>query len=36
MIDGKMMQKAEFINHTDEELVMLEKLVGRKPPFMKS
>ena len=36
MIDGKMMQKGEFINHTDEELVMLEKLVGRKPPFMKS
>ena len=35
MTDGKMMQKAEFINHTDEELVMLEKLVGRKPPFVK-
>ena len=24
-----------FRNHTDEELVMLEKLVGREPPFMK-
>jgi hypothetical protein len=34
MTDGKMMQKAEFTNHTDNELVMLEKLVGRKPPFM--
>lgn len=25
-----------FLNHTDEELVMLESLVGREPPFMKS
>jgi len=33
--DGAMMQKAQFINHTDDELVMLEKLVGRKPPFVK-
>jgi hypothetical protein len=24
-----------FRNHTDEELVMLEKLVGREPPFIK-
>jgi hypothetical protein len=24
-----------FRNHTDEELVMLEKLVGREPPFLK-
>jgi hypothetical protein len=24
-----------FRNHTDEELVLLEKLVGREPPFMK-
>ena len=22
-------------NHTDDELVMLEKLVGREPPFLK-
>jgi hypothetical protein len=35
MTDGRMMQKAEFINHTDDELVMLEKLVGRKPPFVR-
>ena len=33
--NGKMMQKAEVINHTDEELVMLEKLVGRVPPFVR-
>ena len=33
--DGRMMQKAEFINHTEDELVMLEKLVGRVPPFVK-
>ncbi len=26
---------AGFRNHTDEELVMLESLVGREPPFMK-
>jgi hypothetical protein len=31
--DGAMMQKAQFTNHTDDELVMLEKLVGRKPAF---
>lgn len=31
--DGAMMQKAQFINHTDRELIMLEKLVGRKPAF---
>jgi hypothetical protein len=24
-----------FRNHTDAELVMLEALVGREPPFMK-
>jgi hypothetical protein len=27
------MAPAEMINHTDDELVLLEKLVGRKPPF---
>lgn len=32
--DGLMMRKAEFVNHTDDELVMLEKLVGRVPPFV--
>ncbi len=35
MTEGKMMQKAQFVNHTDDELVMLEKLVGRTPPFVK-
>lgn len=33
LTEGRMMQKAEFINHTDDELVMLERLVGRVPPF---
>jgi hypothetical protein len=32
--DGKMARPAEIVNHTDEELVMLEKLVGRVPPFV--
>jgi hypothetical protein len=27
-------EKGPFINHTDEELVMLEKLTGREPPFV--
>jgi hypothetical protein len=31
--EGAMMQKAQFINHTDAELILLEKLVGRVPPF---
>jgi len=35
MTGGKMMHKEEFINHTDDELVMLEKLVGRVPPFVR-
>ena len=25
-----------FLNHTDAELIMLESLVGRQPPFMES
>lgn len=29
-----MMAQAPVINHTDAELVMLESLVGRKPPFV--
>ena len=33
--DPMVVQKAEFNNHTDDELVMLEKLVGRVPPFVK-
>jgi hypothetical protein len=35
--DGASMRIAPgpFMNHTDAELVMLEALVGREPPFMK-
>lgn len=29
----KKIVKAKMINHTDKELVMLESLVGRRPPF---
>ena len=32
----KMIESAPVINHTDAELVMLEALVGRKPPFVGS
>ena len=32
----KMIEIAPVINHTDVELVMLEALVGRKPPFVGS
>jgi hypothetical protein len=28
-----MMMEAPVVNHTDAELVMLEALVGREPPF---
>ena len=28
-------ERGPFRNHTDDELVMLEALVGREPPFMK-
>ena len=28
-------QPGPFRNHTDDELIMLESLVGRQPPFMK-
>ena len=27
-------EKANFVNHNDDELIMLEKLNGRKPPFV--
>lgn len=27
--------KGPFRNHTDDELIMLEALTGREPPFMK-
>lgn len=32
----KMIEKAPVVNHTDEELIMLEALVGRVPPFVGS
>ena len=27
-------EKADFVNHNDDELIMLEKLNGREPPFV--
>ena len=32
----KMIETAPVINHTDAELIMLEALVGRRPPFVRS
>jgi hypothetical protein len=32
--DGKTIRKAPFINHTDQELMLIETLVGRSPPFV--
>jgi len=34
MPEDKMMPKAPVINHTDAELILLESLVGREPPFI--
>ena len=34
MPEDKMMPKAPVINHTDAELILLESLVGRRPPFV--
>lgn len=31
---GKNVRKAPFINHTDSELMLVETLVGRQPPFV--
>ncbi len=31
---GKTIRKAPFINHTDQELMLIEALVGRSPPFV--
>jgi hypothetical protein len=31
---GKSIRKAPFINHTDQELMLIETLVGRTPPFI--
>ena len=33
MPEDKMMPRAPVINHTDAELILLESLVGREPPF---
>jgi hypothetical protein len=32
--DSGKIKKAPMVNHTDAELVLLEELVGRKPPFV--
>ncbi len=32
----KMIEPAPMVNHSDAELIMLEALVGRKPPFLVS
>lgn len=31
---GSVMRAAPVVNHTDDELIMLEALTGRKPPFL--
>jgi hypothetical protein len=31
---GKNIRRAPFINHTDQELALIETLVGRQPPFI--
>jgi len=31
---GRNIRKAGFVNHTDQELMLVETLVGRKPPFI--
>lgn len=31
---GKNIRRAPFINHTDQELMLIETLVGRTPPFI--
>ena len=36
MASIRMIEGAPVINHTDAELVMLEALVGRRPPFLDS
>ncbi len=32
--EGKNIREAPFINHTDQELMLIEALVGRTPPFV--
>jgi hypothetical protein len=31
---GRNIRRAGFVNHTDQELMLIETLVGRKPPFV--
>jgi len=31
---GESIRRAPFINHTDQELMLIESLVGRTPPFV--
>jgi hypothetical protein len=31
---GKKIRNAPFVNHTDQELMLIETLVGRQPPFV--
>jgi hypothetical protein len=31
---GQNIRRAPFINHTDQELMLIEALVGRTPPFV--
>ena len=31
---GRNIRLAPFINHTDQELMLIETLVGRQPPFV--
>ena len=31
---GRNIRNAPFINHTDQELMLIETLVGREPPFV--
>ena len=31
---GQLIRNAPFINHTDQELALIESLVGREPPFV--
>ena len=32
--EGHSIRPAPFINHTDQELMLIETLVGRQPPFV--
>jgi len=32
--DGPRIEKARVVNHTDAELILIESLVGREPPFV--